>query len=265
MTVRRIIVAALFAVSLLPTLSKAAEATLDLPVNSAYVWRGQVLNDEAVFQPSLNVAASNGLSFNTWASYNLTDSLGKELEREFSEVDLTVAYAVPVKVVDLSVGVAEYLYPNQELITENDDGTTTHASVPSSREAYVMIGKEDILLSPCLCVYYDFGQVNAFYSMVTVSQGYEVTKELSLTATLSVGAGDKDYNEAYFGVDNVAFNDGNAKLAASYALNESITLGAYAMYTYLLDSKIRDAAKENGDYFNKGDILSGGVSLGYNF
>ena len=265
MTASRIIAAVLCVASLLPATLQAAEATLDLPVNSAYVWRGQVLNDEAVFQPSMTVSAENGLSFNTWASFNLTDSLGNDLKNEFSEVDLTASYAVPIKIVDLTVGAAEYLFPNQELITENDDGTTTHASVPSTREAFVTVGKEDLILSPSASVYYDFGQVNAFYGLVSISQGYEATKELSLTATLSVGAGDSDYNKAYFGVDEAKLNDGNAKLAASYALTEAISINAFAMYTYLLDSSIRDAAKANDVYFNKGDILSGGASLGYSF
>jgi outer membrane scaffolding protein for murein synthesis (MipA/OmpV family) len=265
MKVSKIILATLCAVSLLPATLRAAEANLDLPVNSAYVWRGQVLNDEAVFQPSLTASADNGLSFNAWSSFNLTDSLGKGLEREFSEVDLLGSYDVPVKVVDLTIGAVEYLFPNQTLVTENEDGTTSSASVPSTREAFVTVGKEDLLLSPSASVYYDFGQVNGYYGMVSVSQGYEVTKELALSATLSVGAGNSDYNQTYFGVDDTALNDGNAKLGASYAFNESLTVSAYAMYTYLLDSDIRDAAKSNDVYFNKGDILSGGVSLGYGF
>jgi hypothetical protein len=262
---RIIVVTVLSVASLLPATSQAAEANLDLPVNSAYVWRGQVLNDEAVFQPSLTASAENGLSFNTWASFNLTDSLGTDLENEFSEVDLLASYAVPVEVVDVTVGAAEYLFPNQTLVTENEDGTTTSASVPSTREAFVTVGKEDLTLSPSATLYYDFGQVNAFYGLLSVSQGYEVSKELSLNATLSIGAGDSEYNTYYFGKDNAALNDGNAKLGASYALNEALTLNAFAMYTYLLDTSIRDAAKQNAAYFNKGEILSGGVSLAYGF
>jgi outer membrane scaffolding protein for murein synthesis (MipA/OmpV family) len=259
----KIIAAVLCMASLLPATLQAAEANLDLPVNSAYVWRGQVLNDEAVFQPSLTVSAENGLSFSTWANWNLTDSLGQNSKNEFNEVDLTASYAVPVEVVDLTVGAAEYEYPNQTAAAA--DETNSAFALPSTREAFVTVGKEDLLLSPSATLYYDFGQVNAFYGLLSISQGYEMTKELSLTATLSVGAGDSDYNLAYFGVDSTKLNDGNAKLAATYAFNESISVNAYAMYTYLLDSAIRDAAKENDAYFNKGDIVSGGVSLGYSF
>lgn len=263
MRMSKIIVALVCMASLLPATLMAAEATLDLPVNSAYVWRGQVLNDEAVLQPSLSVSAENGLSFSTWANWNLTDSLGESSKNEFNEVDLTVSYDVPVEVIDLSVGVADYEYPNQTVAAA--DETSSAFALPSTREAFVSVGKEDLILSPSLGVYYDFGQVNAFYALIGVSQGYDVSEELSLTASLSVGAADSDYNSYYFGVDSAKLNDGNAKLGATYAFSEAISVSAYAMYTYLLDSAIRDAAKENDAYFNKGDIFSGGVSLAYDF
>ena len=261
----RMIALVLCAAALLPATLQAAEATLDVPLNSAYVWRGQVLNNEAVVQPSLDVAAENGLTFNTWASFNLTDSLGEDLKNEWSEVDLLVKYDLPIEVVDLTVGVAEYLFPNQTSVTENEDGTTDSSALPSTREAFVTVGKEDLLLSPSATLNYDFKEVNAFYGLVSISQGYDATDKLSLDATLSVGAGDTEYNKYYFGVDEAKLNDGNIKLGASYAFTEALSLNAYAMYTYLLDSEIRDAAKENDAYFNKGDILSGSVSLGYTF
>ena len=261
MKVSKIIVVALCAVSLLPATLFAAEASLDLPVNSAYVWRGQVLNDEPVFEPSLTVSTEYGLTLNTWANFNLTDSLGKESENNFNEVDLTVSYDIPVEVVDLTVGAAEYTYPNQ---TAADEEGTAFA-LPSTREAFVSVGKEALLLSPSATLYYDFEAVDAFYGVVSVGHGFEATKELSFDITVSIGAGDSDYNAYYFGVDDSALNDGTAKLGASYAFSESLTVSAYAMYTYLLDSDIRDAAKDNDVYFNKGDILSGGVSLGYGF
>ena len=261
MTASRIMLAIVCVAGLLPTTLKAAEASLDLPVNSAYVWRGQVYNDEPVFEPSLTVSTKYGLSFNTWANFNLTDSLGKDSEKEFNEVDLTVSYDVPVEVLDLTVGAVEYTYPHQTI--QNDDGSVR--ATPGTREVFVTVGKEDLPLSPSASVYYDFDEVNGFYGLVSVSQGFEVTKELSVDATLSLGAANTDYNETYFGVDDNALNDGNVKVGASYTFSESISLGGYVMYTYLLDSSIRDAAKDNDAYFNKGDILSGGVSLGYNF
>jgi hypothetical protein len=261
MTATRIMFTVVCVAGLLPATLKAAEASLDLPVNSAYVWRGQVYNDEPVLEPSLTVSTQYGLSFCAWANFNLTDSLGKDSEKEFNEVDLTVSYDIPVKVLDLTVGVGEYTYPHQTI--QEDDGNVR--ATPGTREVYVTAGKKDLPLSPSASVYYDCDEVNGFYGLVSVSHGFEITKEFSIDATLSLGAANTDYNEVYFGVDDNALNDGNAKVGASYAFNESISLGGYVMYTYFLDSSIRDAAKANDAYFNKGDILSGGISLGYSF
>ena len=241
--------------------SVAADASLDLPVNSAYVWRGQVYNDEPVFEPSLTVSTKNGLSFNTWANFDLTDNLGKDSEKEFNEVDLTVSYDVPVEVLDLTVGAVEYTYPHQTV--QDDDGSAR--ATPGTREVFVTVGKESMPFSPSASVYYDCDEVNGFYGMVSMSHGFEITKEFSVDATLSLGAANTDYNETYFGLDDNALNDGNVKVGASYIFNDSISLGGYVMYTCLLDSSIRDAAKANDAYFNKGDILFGGVSFGYNF
>jgi outer membrane scaffolding protein for murein synthesis (MipA/OmpV family) len=130
---------------------------------------------------------------------------------------------------------------------------------------FVTVGKEDLPLSPSAGVYYDCDEVNGFYGLVSVSHGFEITKDLRVDATLSLGAANTDYNETYFGVDDNALNDGNMKVGASYRFSDSISLGGYVMYTYLLDSSIRDAAKASDAYFNKGDILSGGVSIGYGF
>jgi outer membrane scaffolding protein for murein synthesis (MipA/OmpV family) len=166
-----------------------------------------------------------------------------------------------VEVLDLTVGIAEYTYPHQTI----QDGDGSVRATPGTREVFVTVGKEDLPLSPSASVYYDCDEVNGFYGLMSVSQGFEVTKGFSVDATLSLGAANTDYNETYFGVDENALNDGNMKVGASYTVNDSISLGGYVMYTYLLDSSIRDAAKENDALFNKGNILSGGISFGYSF
>ena len=73
-----------------PVASIAAEATtdeastlsasIDLPILSAYVWRGQVLNDEGVVQPSATIS-KGGFSLNYWQNFALTEHItGDECE-----------------------------------------------------------------------------------------------------------------------------------------------------------------------------------------
>jgi hypothetical protein len=246
--------------SLLPLAAGAADATLQADVLSAYVWRGQVLNDELVVQPSLTAETDYGLSLNVWGNFNTTDRVSPENEREFSEIDLNAAYSRRVSFFTLGVGFYQYLFPNQ---TVTDDVTSNSAAALPTREVYVSAALEDVILQPTLTVYYDVDAVNGFYGSLGISHSFELTKELSLDLSASIGAADSEYNSVYFGVDEDALNDGNARASVSYALMESLTLTGYIQYTTLLDSDIKDAADVT--YFNEGDIVWGGGSLAYSF
>ena len=85
-----LVVAMIFLAGLASTPAMAAEATAALDINSAYVWRGQTFNDGVVLQPSIDVAAENGLGINVWGNYDIGDYNNTLDEDEFSEIDLTV-------------------------------------------------------------------------------------------------------------------------------------------------------------------------------
>ena len=74
---------------------------VDVPVVSAYVWRGQVLNDEAVAQPGLT-GGIGGFSVNAWSSMDLTDN--QDSSGEFDEMDWTVSYSKTVGKFELGAG-----------------------------------------------------------------------------------------------------------------------------------------------------------------
>ena len=109
----------------------AADVTVGTDINSAYVWRGITLNDSFVAQPSIDIAAPNGIGLNIWGNFDLDDF---EIDGEeqidsgnFSEIDLTLSYAVPLDMdgVELSMGIIEFLFPDA-------DGST--------REVYANLG-----------------------------------------------------------------------------------------------------------------------------
>lgn len=263
MTRRTLAVLALCSIALLPLVAGAAEASLDAQVNSAYLWRGQLLNDEAVFQPSLTVSTDYGLSFNTWGSFNLTDSLGEDADQEFTEVDLTVSYALPIEAVDAEIGVAEYVFPHATTVVfAEDESTIAAVSYPDTREVFARLGLKT-LLAPTLYVAYDFDEAEAFYGSIGVSHGVDVTEAFNAELALSLGAGDSDYNLYYFGIDDEALNDATATLTLTYAISESVSLGGYVTYMKLVDSDIEDAA--DATYFNDGDEVVGGGTLSYTF
>ena len=212
-------------------------ASLDVPVLSAYVWRGQVLNDEAVVQPGLTVS-KNGFALNAWSSYNAAGSYSGDNEKKFSEVDLTGSYTHSLGPASVGVGLIQYLFPNQTLSTENGD-----VAYPETSEAFATIGLPEIPLAPTLTVYRDLDTIEGVYAVLGVSQSFGLSEQVSAVASASVGAGDKDYNLGYFGEDKSALNDVNFGLALPIAVRDNLTIKPAASYVFLPDSSISDAAK----------------------
>lgn len=204
----------------------AADVNVDLPVLSAYVWRGQVLNDEAVVQPALNVV-SGGFGVNVWGNYNTTDNVTED--PDFSEIDLTVSYGGKLGPVGYGVGVIEYLFPN--------------TAYSGTREIYASLSLPDAPVIPTLGVYRDIDEADGFYATLGLSKSMALGDKATLGLSVSLGAGDEDYNTFYFGVDDAALNDANVSASVSFALTDTVTLTPGVQYTWLLDSDIEDGAK----------------------
>ncbi|MFO7534679.1 MAG: TorF family putative porin [Kiritimatiellia bacterium] len=220
---------------------RGADVSADLPILSAYVWRGQVLNDEAVIQPALNVV-TGGWGVNVWGNFNATDRVTGDAD--FSEIDLTLSYGGRLGPAAYGVGVIEYLFPN-----------TDYAS---TREIYVSLSLPDAPVVPTLSVYRDVEEADGFYASFALSKTYKIGDKTTLGLSASLGAGDEDYNAFYFGVDDAALNDVNAGATLSFALSDTVTLVPGVQYTWLPDPDIRDGAEAL--YFDT-EQLTGSLKL----
>ena len=73
-----------------------------------YIWRGQNLSYDPVFQPGLNIS-SNGLTAGIWGNMDLTNINGNK--GDFSELDYSLDYSAAfpgIEAVGYSVGVIYY-------------------------------------------------------------------------------------------------------------------------------------------------------------
>jgi hypothetical protein len=211
-------------------------ATADVSALSAYVWRGQVLNDEAVIQPAATIT-KGGFAVNTWGNYNLTDEATGD-SGVFSEVDLTVSYSRTVGPVGLGGGVIEYLFPNQTLVTADGTGV----GYPGTREAYLSANLPGLLIVPSLAVYYDFDEADSFYGLASLGYSTKLGETVNMGLSASLGYGASDYNAFYFGVDDSALNDANFGTSLTWSPCSCLSLTPAYQYTMLVDSDIEDAA-----------------------
>ena len=247
----------------------AAEASLDLVVNSHYVWRGQVLNDEPVFQPSVTIS-KGGFSFNWWGNLNLTDNITGDAH-EFSEHDVGISYARPCPLTgaEVTLGLVNYDFPN---VAADQTATGVDALSKNTHEVYLSYSLAEVPLAPTLLVSYDFNEVKDVYVNLAVSHSIDLVEKLSLDLDASVGFGGKDYNDFYFSFepeegaaivnDSAAFNDGNVSVGLTYAFSETLSLGGKVQYTALLDSDIRKGAEA---LYGEKDVVYGGVTLSHSF
>jgi uncharacterized protein (TIGR02001 family) len=216
----------------------------DVGLYSAYVWRGQVLNDNMVVQPSVTVA-KGPFSLNIWGNWNASQNAASDT----GEIDYTAAYTLlDTDAVTMDIGAIFYTFP----------GNGNEAS--PTEEVFASTTFNNVLFTPVASIYYDVDQVDGFYGNLAISQGVEISDAMTAEIGGSIGYGTKNYNQYYFGnnTHNGAVNDYNVYVSTEYALTENLSLGALLQYT-ALDSGVDDSGYEAND------LLWGGVNLSYSF
>lgn len=222
---------------------------LDLSADfvSKYIWRGQNLNDDYAFQPGATVSYL-GFSAGIWGSLDMTD-IGDN-KGEFTEVDYSLDYSAGVPGIDglgFSVGIINYHFPSVV-------GDTT--------EVYWGFAA-DLPLSPSITVFHDVDEVDGTYISFGLGHSIDQIAELApgmpigMEIGASMGWGDSDYNEAYWGINDSKLND----LTLSVAFPVEIggwTFAPSLNYVTLLSDDVResDSYARGSDYFFTGLSLS---------
>ena len=230
----------------------------DVSLQSAYVSRGEVISDHLVAQPQI-VVSKLGFNIGVWANDELTDrSIG---HRGFSEIDLMLNYELPVKPVDVFVGIIEYEYP--DVLSETlEDGTQVQVATSSTREVFLTVAWSNPWLTPGVEIYYDFGEADGFYADGMLEHEFDMAPGLTFTPGVSGGWGSRNFNEYSYGADLNALIDGNLYVQLEYTWNNGVKLGADIVYTWLWDGEIRRSAKE---VYMDNRQLYGGATLTYDF
>lgn len=215
---------------------------------SKYVWRGQNLDDESVFQPGFS-ASYMGFTASIWGNLEMTSANGNS--GEFTEVDYSVDYSgnfPGIESLGYSVGFIYYDFPN----TNFEDTTEIYWGLSL-----------DLPFSPSITVYHDVDEVEGTYFSVAFEHSVEKIVELNpdlpvgLDIGLSFGFGSSSYNKAYWGVNNGEMQD----LAISVGFPMDIggwTAVPSVNYVTLLSGDIRSSAADD-------DMFFAGVSLSKSF
>jgi uncharacterized protein (TIGR02001 family) len=178
-----LLVAGLLA-SISPVPAEAIDVAVDLSAQSAYVWRGMVLNDRPVFQPSITLVTS-GFSASMWGNSNLTADRGRR--GELNEIDYWAAYTAAGKAVDVTATYYSYTFPR--------------GGGASTQEVWANATFKKLPMSPSVTAIRDVKTVKGWYFLLSGSQAVGVLKTSrsdGLLLTLNVGHGTMEYSRGYF-------------------------------------------------------------------
>ncbi len=211
---------------------ESPSVNVDLALSSKYVWRGLLVTDDPVLQPSLTIGYKK-LSLNFWANHDLTDR-GASGESEITEFDYTLDYSSSADKFSYSLGVIQYTFPDV------GEGTT---------ELYGSIGY-DFVVSPTLAIYYDTDEAGGIYANLGLGYSLPLPEVAELSASLdlsgSIGYASSGWNELYYGVDDSAFVDLLLTATLNIPIDEHITVVPYVSYSLLVDSKLENAVEAAG-------------------
>ena len=217
------------------------ELDAEVAIYSNYVWRGILLDDDPVIQPSVTIGAY-GFSANFWSSFDLVehDGLGSD------EVDANIDYTYEHDLFSLFAGHTWYYFPN------------AHAD---TQEFYLGGGVniplgDEITLSPSATWIHDYGDTadggaKGDYFIFDLAHSIPLF-ESSVTLDLS---GEIGYNSGFF----IAGDGGYVLLGAGLTIplyGETVTLAPNFNYSIpfadLADSS--DGNQDDEIYF--GSVLA---------
>jgi hypothetical protein len=227
-----------------------------LDVLSAYVWRGIVVNDEPVWQPSIRA----GLDFgefgkffgDIWANFNATKRTGKTSTVGLDQINYTIGYVNDVEGIQFGVGHIFYTFPY--FYSGGDYGH-------SMNEIYATLAYDNPIVVPFIEGYWEYYQFNGFYALGGLKKKVQFFEDIPwfVGAQVSLGAASRPYMRYHFGGNDGKFGlcDANAELFTRYNITEYLYVGGRIVWTTLLDNSIDVHARKH--------LLWGGVNAGVMF
>ncbi len=206
-----------------------------------YLWRGQDLNDDGVFQPGLS-ASYGGLTAGIWGSLELTDYTNNE--NQFTELDYSVDYSGDfpgLSGVSYSVGLIYYDFPS--------------TVVKDTTELYWGLGF-DLPLSPSITFYHDIDEAEGTYASFGLGHSVDQIAELSpgvpigMEIGASFGWGSGSYNNYYWGINDSKMNDLTLGVSFPFEVAGMTVTPSFNYVTLLNDDiKATDTYRQESDYF----------------
>ncbi len=171
----------------------------------------------------MDVTAGN-FGLNVWGNLDVDDYDNSLDSGEFSEIDLTLTYAVEAGPVGLTAGYIEYLFP-----------TTEAGGAEGTREIFLDASIEPADgISTGITGYYDIDEAEDYY--LNAYLGYGMTLDFGLGIDLGASVGYAGDDAAPGGESG--FQEYTLTMGLSYAINDMIFVSGTLGYTDAIDDDV---------------------------
>jgi len=220
---------------------------------SKYIWRGAALNEDPVFQPSVNVSYEK-FTATIWGNLEFTDIYGNK--DQFTEIDYVLDWTneftvLGFKIISYSLGVSHFTFPSTML--------------KDTTELYAGLTLGFLPLSPSIKANFDVDEAKGTYLQLGLSESImKITtlagKPVGLDLGANIGWGSSSYNRYYWGKSDGRFNDLTLSAGFPIEISKNLSIVPSLNYATIFDSGVRgtNAYGDNHNFF-------AGVRLAYAF
>jgi hypothetical protein len=217
-----------------PTVDASAQ------VASNYIFRGQVFTDRPVLQTGLavNVPTLGGgtTTARAWGNLDLDDSTGDAWfapghAGDFTEIDLSLAYAHRIDTVELAAGLIHYSWPFGDEVT--------FAPFPPTSEAFLRGSVEVLGLRPAVTLHWDFDEVDSLYVRGEVARSFELAAALRLALRGWIGWSDAKHSYWLYRTHQDAWADAGLGATLSWDADDVTSVYADVAGTTIVDDDLR--------------------------
>ena len=217
---------------------------LETDFNSQYLWRGIVLSDRPVLQPSAWISGF-GFEFTAWRNLNLTRT-GENVHLHTTNLNLT--YSHDWKKVRIEPSLDAYL--NQPPKGFHDPNT-----MEASLKLSYPVGRLRIFTSHAFDVITYRG---SYFGEAGVSYEGRLTERVVPAVSITAGWSSSTFNKTYIGFDKRAFNFVGAEASVTYYLRDHLYLRPHFEFS-------TTAARELREYLDFPTSANFGLAVGMDF
>lgn len=264
------------------------EASVD--ILSDYMWRGIILDDNPVWQPSVSIGYNTeefgGLYFNYWASFDLTDRRNRmpygNNSRQcgsIQEQDFYIGYTKSFDALDFEIGHYWYDYPyNGKNGTKGVNGAGSHNAGSLGSDLYAGVFYNNDYITPGFEVLWNYSTAHGkdpsrAYFRFSGKHDFEITETVKLTPKTVLGVGDHEFTRSQISGyredsrDNygVEMTDWTQSLALTWAVTDNFSLGAKINYTWVPSHSLRHERWMTGGHDNRNQLVWGGFNATVSF